>query len=39
MDETLTEDGEIVVSEINNLIEWTPEHEKLLIEWGDKAMC
>lgn len=39
MDETLTEDGEIVVSEINNLIEWTPEHEQILIEWADKAMC
>ena len=21
------------------VIEWTPEHEQLLIEWGDKAMC
>lgn len=21
------------------IIEWTPEHEQLLIEWGDKAMC
>ena len=20
-------------------IEWTPEHEKILIEWADKAMC
>ena len=39
MDETLTEDDEIVVSEINNLIEWTPEHEQILIEWADKAMC
>jgi hypothetical protein len=39
MDETLTEDGEIVVSEINNVVEWTPEHEQILIEWADKAMC
>ena len=23
----------------SNTVEWTPEHEKLLIEWGDKAMC
>jgi hypothetical protein len=23
----------------SNMIEWTPEHEQLLIEWGDKAMC
>jgi hypothetical protein len=22
-----------------NTIEWTQEHEQLLIEWGDKAMC
>ena len=24
---------------INDSIEWTPEHEKILIEWADKAMC
>lgn len=23
----------------SNVIEWTQEHEQLLIEWGDKAMC
>ena len=23
----------------NNPIEWTPEHELILIEWADKAMC
>ena len=39
MDETLTEDGEMIVSEINNVVEWTPEHEQILIEWADKAMC
>jgi len=22
-----------------NTIEWSPEHEKILIEWADKAMC
>ena len=22
-----------------NIIEWTPEHENILIEWADKAMC
>lgn len=22
-----------------NIVEWTVDHEKLLIEWGDKAMC
>jgi hypothetical protein len=24
---------------MQNAIEWTPEHEQILIEWGDKAMC
>jgi len=24
---------------INNSVEWTQEHEKILIEWADKAMC
>jgi hypothetical protein len=24
---------------INDSIEWTQEHEKILIEWADKAMC
>lgn len=23
----------------NNFVEWTPEHEQILIEWADKAMC
>jgi hypothetical protein len=23
----------------NSNAEWTPEHEQILIEWGDKAMC
>ena len=23
----------------DNIIEWTPEHELILIEWADKAMC
>jgi hypothetical protein len=22
-----------------NVIEWTPDHEKILVEWADKAMC
>ena len=31
---------EIIESDKNtNIIEWTQEHEQLLIEWGDKAMC
>ena len=20
-------------------VEWTPEHEQILVEWADKAMC
>jgi hypothetical protein len=30
---------ENVTKFINNSIEWTQEHEKILIEWADKAMC
>jgi len=26
-------------SNSNNMVEWTPEHEQILIEWADKAMC
>jgi hypothetical protein len=29
----------IDLEKTSNTIEWTPEHEQLLIEWGDKAMC
>jgi hypothetical protein len=29
----------IDLEKTSNVIEWTPEHEQLLIEWGDKAMC
>jgi hypothetical protein len=24
---------------INEIVKWTPEHEKILVEWADKAMC
>lgn len=30
-------DDQNIVS--TNVIEWTPEHELILIEWADKAMC
>ena len=37
------DDTDDIDMEINNLsvdkIEWTVEHEKILTEWGDKAMC
>ena len=29
----------IELNKTTYVIEWTPEHEQLLIEWGDKAMC
>ena len=32
--------GSINLSQLSNKeIEWTPEHEGILIEWADKAMC
>jgi hypothetical protein len=43
MDDTELIDDEtfesIDLDKSSNIIEWTPEHEQLLIEWGDKAMC
>jgi hypothetical protein len=42
MDDNLSETN--IVSEIEkpetlDKVEWTPEHESILIEWADKAMC
>jgi hypothetical protein len=34
----MEEDSEMTISN-KPQIEWTPEHEKILIEWADKAMC
>lgn len=34
----MDEDSEMTISN-KPQIEWTPEHEKILIEWADKAMC
>ncbi len=31
--------NEMTESKINTDIEWSVEHEKILIEWADKAMC
>jgi hypothetical protein len=39
MDNDLSETEELINSIANDPIEWTPEHEKILIEWADKAMC
>jgi hypothetical protein len=38
MDNESEESNDLVV-ENNNIVEWSPEHEEILIEWADKAMC
>ena len=38
MDEIIIENGE-VFDDTPNVVEWTAEHEQILIEWADKAMC
>ena len=38
MSETLITNDDLNIENINT-IDWTPEHEKILIEWADKAMC
>lgn len=37
MDNISEESNELDMNQ--NAIEWTPEHENILIEWADKAMC
>jgi hypothetical protein len=37
MDNISESSNDIIIG--NGAIEWTPEHEQILIEWGDKAMC
>ena len=37
MDDVSEQSNDLVVN--TNNIEWTPEHEQILIEWADKAMC
>jgi hypothetical protein len=39
MENDFSETEELINSIANNTVEWTPEHEKILIEWADKAMC
>lgn len=34
-----SEQNDNLIVENNNVIKWTPEHEEILIEWADKAMC
>lgn len=37
MEVEIDEDNESAIEQIK--IEWSPEHEQILIEWADKAMC
>jgi len=37
-DESIKENDE-VNKEMSAVVDWTPEHEEILIEWADKAMC
>jgi hypothetical protein len=40
MEDNLSEKGgDILELEKTSEVEWTPEHETILIEWADKAMC
>jgi hypothetical protein len=38
MDNESEQSNDLIV-ENTNVIEWSPEHEEILIEWADKAMC
>ena len=37
--DNISESSNDIIMGNNGVIEWTPEHEQILIEWGDKAMC
>jgi len=39
MDDESIKEYDGVNKEMDIVIEWTPEHEQILIEWADKAMC
>ena len=39
MDPNLVNDNESLTQSLSKNIEWTKEHEDILIEWADKAMC
>jgi len=39
MDDISNEDSDILETSNKQSIEWSKEHEKILIEWADKAMC
>jgi len=33
------DEDDMIVTGTNHIIEWSTEHEQILIEWADKAMC
>jgi hypothetical protein len=37
--EEITDEKETSITTTNKDVEWTVEHEQILIEWADKAMC
>ena len=39
VDEAILDDQDIINTISKNDVEWTTEHEQILIEWADKAMC
>jgi hypothetical protein len=39
MDEESIKEIEGLNKEMETIVNWTPEHEQILIEWADKAMC
>jgi len=38
MDNDSEQSNDLII-ENTNVVEWSPEHEEILIEWADKAMC
>ena len=39
MDSNSVEENDDLNKEKETFVEWTPQHEEILIEWADKAMC
>jgi hypothetical protein len=39
MEEESIKEIESLNKEMETIVNWTPEHEQILIEWADKAMC
>ena len=39
VDEAILDEQDVITTINKNDVEWTQEHEQILIEWADKAMC